>query len=554
MKGRSVLVLVQARTSSTRLPGKVLLPVGGIPLAILAAKRAARDGLPTRLATSVDPSDDELARLAAREGIDVFRGALDDPLARFVAASADLGGGALVVRLTADNPFPDAEFVRGLVEECTRRGLRYLRASTESGLAYGLSAEVFDVDALREAGREARDPYDREHVTPFLRRRVGDAIAARDPSLAPCPHLRATIDTFDDYQRALRVFSGVDDPVGVSYRALVERLAALPDAPAHAIPRAAREPGLARLVLGTAQLGLPYGVANESGMPAEAEAHAIVTSAFEHGVTHVDTARAYGEAEARLGRALSRLGASSLAVITKLRPLDDGLARSPREWALEAERSLLESLVALGRRSVDVLLFHRAGDLDLGEGVVLARLLELRAEGRVGALGVSVQSPVEALRALERPELTHVQLPLNLLDHRFEAVAEARLARPDVTIVARSALLQGLLSGRVPPARFPRAGAVDPASLLATLGALVRELGREDLVDLALAYVRGEPWVDAVVLGIERVDQLRDAARRFSTPPLDAAARARVREALPRCPDELLDPSRWTFDDPPDGP
>src|SRR5690606_37465438 len=102
---------------------------------------------------------------------------------------------------------------------------------------------------------------------------------------------------------------------------------------------------------------------------------------------------------------------------------------------------------------------------------------------------------------------------------------------------------------RVPAERFPKSTGVDPRALAAGMDALVEELGREDWVDLAFAFVRGEPWIDAIVLGVERAEQLRDAARRFERRALSEGERARVRAVLPACPVELLDPSRWKLDD-----
>ena len=84
-------VVLQARTSSTRLPGKVLLPVCGMPIVVLAAKRAARDGLDVVVATSNDPSDDNLAATIQQHGLKCLRGALDDVLSTLCAVDSGSG-------------------------------------------------------------------------------------------------------------------------------------------------------------------------------------------------------------------------------------------------------------------------------------------------------------------------------------------------------------------------------------------------------------------------------------------------------------------------------
>ncbi|MGH3546317.1 MAG: cytidylyltransferase domain-containing protein, partial [Mycobacteriales bacterium] len=202
---RRLVAVLQARTSSSRLPAKVLLPVRGIPVAVLAALRAGRDGLEVRLATSIDPTDDVLAETAAGYGIDVTRGSLLDPLSRFAQATTDLAGRDLVVRLTADNTLPDSALLRELADELSRLGLPYLRTSPEKGLPYGVSAEIFSVDALRQAHAAATGSAEREHVTPWVRAKFGDAVFARYANPDRWSQLRATIDSFGDYDRIGRV-------------------------------------------------------------------------------------------------------------------------------------------------------------------------------------------------------------------------------------------------------------------------------------------------------------------------------------------------------------
>ena len=107
MIARRVRIVLQARTTSTRLPAKVLLPVGGMPLAILCARRLGSSGREVVLATSDTPSDDVLASIAEANAIRVHRGSLDDVLTRFLDCTADLADEDLIVRATADNAVPD---------------------------------------------------------------------------------------------------------------------------------------------------------------------------------------------------------------------------------------------------------------------------------------------------------------------------------------------------------------------------------------------------------------------------------------------------------------
>ena len=126
MTSQKIRVVLQARTTSSRLPAKVLLPLGGMPLAILCAKRLGSSGREVILATSNSASDDFLAATATQAGVRVLRGSLDDILDRFLYCTSDLKDDDLVVRATADNPFPDGNFIEQLISAFEKSGQNYL--------------------------------------------------------------------------------------------------------------------------------------------------------------------------------------------------------------------------------------------------------------------------------------------------------------------------------------------------------------------------------------------------------------------------------------------
>src|SRR5262249_35245948 len=176
--------------------------------------------------------------------------------------------GECVVRMTADNLFPDGAFVQELTDSRRDRGLEYLGTdSPADGLPYGLSAEVMTVRGLREAWRHARLASDREHVTPFLRRKHAAAPFRPAAVQGDLSHLRCTMDSWDDYQRLTALFGKIEDPVGVSWQELCERLQHELLQPRVAQSRHAQGP-ISALTLGTAQLGVAhYGRTNVKGRP-----------------------------------------------------------------------------------------------------------------------------------------------------------------------------------------------------------------------------------------------------------------------------------------------
>lgn len=536
-------IILQSRLSSQRLPGKALLPIAEVPAILLAAQRAANTGHPVVVAISTHHTDDLLEDTLRLRGLDVVRGCLDDVLARFVFATRDLADDDIVVRLTADNVFPDGSFIDQLLHEQKRWG-GYV--APDKWVPCGLNAEAFTVGALRLADKYATVSSDREHVTPYILRHeqmhtwrpVG---INRDLS-----HLRSAVGTLADYKLITTLFRDVSDPIRIGYQELLSKLAAAPGVPQLGVRRRTWPDGVAHseLALGTVQLGLNYGAANSTGQPTFDESAMIVETAIKHGVTAIDTARAYGSSESRLGTILASGLSAQVTTITKLSPLTELSADATTSELCQAvDASVFRSCRELRFRQLPVLLLHRWNHYSRAGGVVWRRLLELQKEGVIDRLGASVTSPDEALEASRVPAIMHIQLPMNILDYRWEeaGVPEVLARRPELVVHARSSLLQGIIGAN--PERWP--STISPCSFIEGLDNAVHALGRKDRIDLAFAYVRSLPWVTSVLLGIETLSQLHDGLERFLTPPLTAVERAKVRSMIPRAPVELLDPSLW---------
>ncbi len=308
---------------------------------------------------------------------------------------------------------------------------------------------------------------------------------------------------------------------------------------------ALRERRPAELVLGSVQLGLAYGVANRTGKPARATALKLVSRAAEAGVTQFDTARAYGDSEERIGDALA--ARKTHRTITKLSPLSELASDAGRDVVRAAvEDSVSASLAALKRDKLDCLLLHRAGHMRAHEGWVWERLIEYLEQGTIDALGVSVQTPDEALDALDNRDVRHIQLPFNLLDWRWRAhgVIDRVAQRADIVVHARSAFLQGLLAAN-DAAIWPAVAGVDAPALVKLIAELTQDLGRLSAADLCLAYVRGQSWIDGVVVGLETEDQLETNLKLFVQKPLSKGQCALVEARMPHLPTKLLDPAQW---------
>jgi aryl-alcohol dehydrogenase-like predicted oxidoreductase/spore coat polysaccharide biosynthesis protein SpsF (cytidylyltransferase family) len=545
----NITIIIQARTTSKRLPGKALLPIAGYPAAILAALRGSNRNHAIIFATSDDGSDDRLAQEARQRNLKVFRGPLDDVLARYALAVAELPDDSVIVRLTADNVVPDGAFVSELAQTLVSSGYEYVGIDTQvSRTPYGLFGEAFLVSALRKAAATASDPSDREHVGPWMKRNCRSTmLPPKLFSIEDFSHLRCTIDTREDYQRVLQLFEGTRNPLEVGWLELVRRLPSVSDQQSSRIPCREISGVLhSELTLGTAQLGMDYGRVNDSGQPARSEAVAIVHRAIAQGVTALDTARAYQDSEAVLGEALTVNPQLQARVITKIDLSDWQGLSAEREVRRRVDDSVSASCCALQKRTLDTLLLHLWEHRHVCSGAAWRRMLELRDSGKVAVLGASVYEPDQALEALRDKQIKHLQIPINVLDWRWAAagVDQAIADRPDVIVHARSVLLQGILAHSAE--RWPQVAGFDVTACKRKLLVLAKKFGRDGVVDLCVAYVRSLNWITSVIIGCETPSQLEENVNLFSKSKLTAEEREELEETLPRAPDTLLNPSKWT--------
>jgi len=201
--------IVQARTTSTRLPGKVLIDLEGEPMVLRQLERVARAASLDLIvvATSEDPSDDALAVAIAEAGYDLVRGSLDDVLARFVQV-IDEYQPDVVVRMTADCPLICPSVIDGVVVAFHSSDDDYLSNTMDPTYPDGLDVEVTLANVLREVNRNTHDADEREHVTLGIYRhperyRVANFV---DPTGISNAHLRWTVDTAEDLEFVCSVY------------------------------------------------------------------------------------------------------------------------------------------------------------------------------------------------------------------------------------------------------------------------------------------------------------------------------------------------------------
>lgn len=198
-----ILAIVQARVSSSRLPGKVLRPFMGRAMILCELERLARSARIDQivLATSEDERDDPLAETVRDAGFAVFRGSLGDVLGRYEACAKAFGA-AHVVRITGDCPLIDPAIVDAVIDRHLSEGNDYTSNTLgEATYPDGLDTEVMRYAALERAYREAQLPSEREHVTQYLIKHPElfkqGGLRYAGESLG---HLRWTVDEPEDFR------------------------------------------------------------------------------------------------------------------------------------------------------------------------------------------------------------------------------------------------------------------------------------------------------------------------------------------------------------------
>lgn len=203
-----ILAVLQARMTSTRLPGKVLMPVLGEPMLFRQIERVKRCRTFDTLvvATSNESSDDPLADACKARGVSVARGSRDDVLDRFMTAARPYQPDA-VVRLTGDCPLADPVVIDKVVELFRSTACDYASNVIPPTFPDGLDVEVVRFEALARAAADAKLPSEREHVMPYIRNRPDAFRIANYAETPDRSHLRWTVDEPADFAFVSRVYA-----------------------------------------------------------------------------------------------------------------------------------------------------------------------------------------------------------------------------------------------------------------------------------------------------------------------------------------------------------
>jgi len=296
---------------------------------------------------------------------------------------------------------------------------------------------------------------------------------------------------------------------------------------------------LSRLMLGTVQFGMPYGVANRTGQPDYRDVLNIVAAAIEGRVNCFDTAAVYGNSEQVLGRALRELGvAEQVFVVTKVRPLNPAELADSALASRAIEQSVASSRSLLGIDCLPVVLFHREAD-----AAYLDELGKLKERGWLRFAGVSCDNrPGPAAEFVVRGNVSALQIPANVADPRHQRSGIFHdAAAAGVAVFIRSVYLQGLLvmpEENVPPSLHAIISVRRKLAKIAGDGGM-------PLAELAVRYMLAQRGVTCVLTGVETVAQVKENVAIFERGPLPADMVHAIDAASPDLPEAIVTPSMW---------
>lgn len=282
---------------------------------------------------------------------------------------------------------------------------------------------------------------------------------------------------------------------------------------------------ISAMTLGTVQLGMNYGIANQDGKPDEEKSFSILRTALENGVTSLDTARAYGDSELVIGRFLKQWQGEVPAIITKVRKLQ---GETPKELEQFVTESVEQSLDRLGVNKLDAVMLHGAQDPIIHGKACADAMKALLDHGYTDKVGVSVYTAEDIEGMLPYDIFSVTQVPMSIFDQRLIADGSiAKLQERDYTVFVRSVFLQGLFF--LDPDKIDDPILVEHAVPKIRLLRQIAEANNMTVAQLAIAFMRDCGGTTSLVLGADTPEQVKSNVAYFDTPVLNEAVMEQLR-------------------------
>lgn len=224
----SIIIIIQSRMASTRLPGKAMMLIQGKPMLehIVNFSKFSKLSDKVIIATTSLPEDDKIANLATKLGIDCYRGNPHDVLDRYYEC-AKMFNGKIIIRLTGDNPLIDPMLIDEIIQLCKETECDYASNMIHETFPLGYLVEALTFNTLKKIKFAQKDPLSKEHVTYHIRHNpqmynIKEVFA---PSNLSRPNWRLTVDNIKDFHLISEIFSRLYEPgTFIKYSKVVDLL------------------------------------------------------------------------------------------------------------------------------------------------------------------------------------------------------------------------------------------------------------------------------------------------------------------------------------------
>jgi len=303
---------------------------------------------------------------------------------------------------------------------------------------------------------------------------------------------------------------------------------------------------ISKITLGTAQLGMVYGIANKVGKLELNDSMNILKFASENGINCLDTSPSYGDSEKKIGYFIENNKNSNFTIITKIPTVQifkESL--SFEEVYREVKTIIDESTKRLKIGKIPIVLLHNPTDMHNHKGFVTKSLIQIKKEGTVDKIGVSIYSPHEVKEFLEINEFDAIQIPINIFDNRLiKSGLLDDLTESGKLIFARSIFLQGLFF--LDPYNLPPNLQIAKKPLI-ELNKISSDSGLS-INELALKFVRDLKGITSLVIGIDNLEQLKKNIKLINSLSLPNEVSELIYKKFNGLPEELINPSKWDKD------
>jgi len=301
---------------------------------------------------------------------------------------------------------------------------------------------------------------------------------------------------------------------------------------------------ISKITLGTVQIGMNYGIANVDGKPEFNSAINLLKYAWNNGINTFDTSPSYGNCEEVIGSFINSeiKEKENLIIVSKVPKIEDLEKISYENLLTIIKKHVNDSLKALHIEKFPFYLIHDSQALFLNNGIIVQCLEEIKKEGLIENIGISIYTPEEVEISLTFKEINSIQVPINIFDHRLINTGLLKsLKKQNYTIFARSIYLQGLFF--LSPKNLPKNLEIAREPLIK-----LQKISKDysiDITKLALLFIRDLPEINSVVIGAEKIEQIKQNLEISSETPLEDEIYNRITEEFSELSENIINPSLW---------